>query len=82
LYSFFYFPNINSSLTTTSVIYRFSPSFVSKEREVNFPSIAISLPLVTYFSMMSAVLFQATMLCVGAWEEIFSFIYEPSNEVL
>ena len=63
---YYLFPNSNRSLQTTSVIYRFSPSLVSYERFVNFPSMVISFPLVTCFSIISAVFPQATTLCVGA----------------
>src|SRR5690606_25333532 len=51
------------SLTTTSVTVRFSPFWVSYWRCVNLPSTATSLPLSTYFSLFSAFLPHATILC-------------------
>ncbi len=44
-------PSNNSSLQTTSVVYRLLPSLSSHVRVVSFPSKAISFPLATKFQL-------------------------------
>src|SRR5690606_2264441 len=56
-------PNSNKPLQWISVIYCFLPSLSSQERLVNLPSMAISLPLATYFSTTSTNPPLTTTLC-------------------